>query len=172
MRLQQRALVWIGSEAALTDADSAAALTVAEKPLGALMWMKNDENMKAHDVWRANNQISQTSCGHEALYESLEQFIPDLASRLRLQPPPEKEDQPSPLVSLRHPAVNNYGQTNPLTAVLSAGVDGLDGMGCYQLGLEVTPKALQISFRDSAISRTLSFSNGSQEKNSEAMVTR
>jgi hypothetical protein len=134
-------LVWIGSEAALNDADSAAALTVAEKPLGALMWMKGDENMKAHDVWRANDQISQTSCGHDALYDSLEDFIPDLAAKLRLQPPTEAEGRTGALVQFRQPAVNDYGQTNPLTVVLSAGADSLDGLGCYQLGLEVTPKA-------------------------------
>jgi hypothetical protein len=133
--------VWVGSEAALNDADSAAALTVAEKPLGALMWMKDELNMKAHDIWRTNDQISQTSCGHDALYDSLEPFVPSLAARLKLQPPPETEGQSRALVQFQQPAVNDYGQANPLTTVLSAGADSLDGLGCYQLGLEVTPKA-------------------------------
>lgn len=135
------ALVWIGSEAALFDADSAAALTVAEKPLGALMWMKNEDNLKAHDVWRANDQVSQKSCGHEALYDSLEDFVPHLAARLSLLPPPERREHSGTLIQFQHPVVSDYGQTNPLTAVLSIGTDSLDGLGCYQLGLEATPKA-------------------------------
>jgi hypothetical protein len=134
------ALVWIGHESALTDADSAAALTVAEKPLGALTWMKDEGNMKAHDVWRANDQISQTSCGHESLYDSLYEFIPNLAAKVSLLPPPEKEQTTGPPVQTNQPAVNDSGKTNPLTVVLSAGADSLDGLGCYQLGLEVTPK--------------------------------
>lgn len=134
-------LVWIGSDAALTDADSAAALTVAEKPLGALMWMKNDDSMKAHNIWRANDQISQTSCGHEALYGSLDEFIPRLAAKLSLLPPPEQTEHVGALVHFHQPAEDDYGQTNPGTAVLSAGADSLDGLGCYQLGLEVSPKA-------------------------------
>jgi hypothetical protein len=52
------ATVWIGPESALTDADVAAAQTVTEQPLGALMWLKNDDNMKAHDAWRTNDQVS------------------------------------------------------------------------------------------------------------------
>ena len=50
-------LCWIGPAAALTEAEIAAAKTVTEKPLGALMWLKNDNNMKAHDVWRSNSQV-------------------------------------------------------------------------------------------------------------------
>ena len=135
------ALVWIGPEAALHDAETAAALTVAEKPLGALMFLKNDDLMKAHDIWRSNDQVSKTSCGHEALYDSLYQFIPDLSARLQLLSPPEKKQQSQALVHFQQPAVNDYGHTDPLKAVLSAGADDLDGLGCYQLGLEVTSKA-------------------------------
>ena len=51
-------LCWIGSETALTDADAAVQQTAEEKPLGALMWLKGEEIMKAHDTWRANDQVS------------------------------------------------------------------------------------------------------------------
>lgn len=50
------ALCCIGSAAAMTDAVSAAA-SASEKPLGALMWLKNEENMRAHDSWRSNDQV-------------------------------------------------------------------------------------------------------------------
>ena len=50
-------LCWIGPTAALTDAEVAAAQTVANKPLGALMWLKGDDIMKAHAVWRSNDQV-------------------------------------------------------------------------------------------------------------------
>ena len=50
------ALCWIGSAAALTDAAVSAA-TSSEKPLGALMWLKNEDNMRAHDLWRSNDQV-------------------------------------------------------------------------------------------------------------------
>lgn len=55
------ALCWIGSTSALTDANAAAVHTVDDKPLGALMWLKNEDVMKAHDVWRANDQV-RTNC--------------------------------------------------------------------------------------------------------------
>lgn len=51
------ALCWIGSAAALTDATASAAASMSEKPLGALMWLKNEDNMRAHDSWRSNDQV-------------------------------------------------------------------------------------------------------------------
>ena len=51
------ALCWIGSASAVTDAETAAVETISEKPLGALMWMKNDKNMAAHNLWRANDKV-------------------------------------------------------------------------------------------------------------------
>jgi hypothetical protein len=51
------ALPWIGSTSALIDADAASKYSVKDKPLGALMWMKNDANMKAHNIWRTNDKV-------------------------------------------------------------------------------------------------------------------
>lgn len=55
------ALCWIGNASALVDAQEARIHTVTEKPLGALMWMKNDKNMQAHNIWRANDEVRATS---------------------------------------------------------------------------------------------------------------
>ena len=52
------AICWIGSASALLDAEAAKLHTISEKPLGALMWMKNDKNMKAHNIWCANDKVS------------------------------------------------------------------------------------------------------------------
>lgn len=52
------ALCWIGRESALNDADMAATETIATKPLGALMWLKDEDIMKAHSIWRTNDQVS------------------------------------------------------------------------------------------------------------------
>jgi hypothetical protein len=55
------ALCWIGSASALNDAEVAAVRTISEKPLGALMWMKNDSNMDAHNIWRHNDKVRSSS---------------------------------------------------------------------------------------------------------------
>ena len=53
------ALCWIGHADALTDAEAAKTRTVAAKPLGSLMWLKDEANMKVHDLWRANDEVGQ-----------------------------------------------------------------------------------------------------------------
>jgi hypothetical protein len=58
------ALCWIGHARAETDAEAAKTHTIHSKPLGALMWLKNESNMKAHNMWRANNEVGM----HLALY--------------------------------------------------------------------------------------------------------
>jgi hypothetical protein len=51
------ALSWIGSRAALTNADLAARETIAGEPLGALMWLKEESVLKSHDAWRLNDTV-------------------------------------------------------------------------------------------------------------------
>ncbi|KKY22813.1 putative glycosyl group 1 family protein [Phaeomoniella chlamydospora] len=136
------ALCWIGHAAALTDAEAAAAQTVADKPLGALMWLNGDDVMKAHDIWRSNGNISQTSCGHDALYDSLQSFIPDLSDRLRLLPPSNNVEQVEneiDIIACRPSQTQYCVPTDPLST--SVGGDDFKGLGCFHLGLEVTPKA-------------------------------
>lgn len=52
------AMTWIGPQSALTDAEVAARRTIKNEPLGALMWLKDDIVLKAHDNWRFNNKVS------------------------------------------------------------------------------------------------------------------
>ena len=83
------ALCWIGHESALTTASSAvkAEEVVTTKPLGALMWLKNEDNMRAHDVWRINDNISAAPSGQDELFASLDEFVPGLRHKLKLFPP-------------------------------------------------------------------------------------
>ena len=53
------AALWIGPRAALTDAEIAAAKTVTDQPLGGLMWLKDETNMAAHEIWRSNDKVCQ-----------------------------------------------------------------------------------------------------------------
>jgi len=52
------ALCWIVHDVALIDEEAAA---TQAKPLGALMWLKDEDIMKAHDVWRSNDQVSSST---------------------------------------------------------------------------------------------------------------
>jgi hypothetical protein len=52
------AMNWIGPQSALTDAEVAARRTIKNEPLGALMWLKDDIVLKAHDNWRFNDKVS------------------------------------------------------------------------------------------------------------------
>ncbi|PBP26082.1 glycosyl transferase, group 1 family protein [Diplocarpon rosae] len=138
------ALCWIGSAASLEDADIATEYTINQKPLGGLMWLKDEDNMKAHDLWRANEQVSSTPRGHEALYESLQSFIPGLAEKLRHSPPGTQsfeldliEPGHAGIVN-RHHSYHSYSQPHPLSA--SAGGEDFAGLGCFHLGLEVVPR--------------------------------
>jgi hypothetical protein len=97
------------------------------------------------------------SCGHEALYDSLQSFIPDLTARLRQLPPStqgsgnsRESECESELTPARASIVNlnwhrhsqdhdqNHSHTHPLST--SAGGDNFTGLGCFHLGLEVAPK--------------------------------
>lgn len=48
---------WIGPKAALTDAEIAATDVVVGEPLGALMWLKDEQVLKSHDAWRLNDKV-------------------------------------------------------------------------------------------------------------------
>ena len=88
-------------------------------------------------------QICQEPYGHNALYDSLQSFIPGLTARLRLLPPASQA-----IIYTRDPLDDwhtqsqsqNYVQTHTSPLSISAGGDDLTGLGCFHLGLEVTPK--------------------------------
>ncbi|KAL4914633.1 hypothetical protein BDW62DRAFT_204388 [Aspergillus aurantiobrunneus] len=135
---------WIGPQAALTDATIASARTVIHEPIGALMWMKNEKTLEAHDIWRNNSKISPTSCGHEDLYDTLQYFVPNLRDKLALSPPlpkPASDGQVFVIDELQWPSLNEPLMTNPFTF----SPDGHDysGLGCFQLGLDCTGKDIE-----------------------------
>ncbi|KAK3314058.1 glycosyl transferase [Apodospora peruviana] len=136
------ALSWIGHADALVNARAAKTRTVHTKPLGALMWLKNEKNMEAHDLWRRNNDVCTTVVeGNEDLYDSLARFIPNISSRLRLNWPPPSTRSLSPARTIAstqssYSAAHGYPVIDPLS-MSSRGVE-LSGLGCFQLGHEST----------------------------------
>ncbi|ORY18988.1 putative glycosyl transferase [Clohesyomyces aquaticus] len=136
------ALLWIGTTSALTNAAAETTQMVTSKPLGALMWLKGDDNMKAHDIWRSNDNISKMPCMDDSIYDSLESFIPGLRAKLRLIPPEEKNRRHSDesLVSRLEwkSHINSHMWINPLS--VSAEGEDFTGLGCFHLGLQVTAR--------------------------------
>jgi glycosyltransferase involved in cell wall biosynthesis len=134
-------LCWIGRSLALYHSEVAAAQTISEKPLGALMWLKGDDIMKAHDHWRTTDEISQSSVGYEELYDSLAPFIPNLRSKLRLTLPQNTQGD-NQLSTIDYfncgRETQKYVETNPLS--VSSDGNSFTGLGCFQLGLEVNQK--------------------------------
>ncbi|RDW68755.1 glycosyltransferase family 4 protein [Aspergillus mulundensis] len=139
------AMSWIGPQSALTDANAAKQRTVVHEPIGALMWMKDERTLAAHDVWRQNGSIQQLPRGNEntALYQSLQHFIPDLKRKLQLYPPQAKQVERQVFVidELTWPTLNEPLLTNPF----AFSPDGHDysGLGCFQLGLDCTVKDIE-----------------------------
>ncbi|OJJ07409.1 hypothetical protein ASPVEDRAFT_46734 [Aspergillus versicolor CBS 583.65] len=135
------AMSWIGSESALTDAAIAARKTVVHEPIGALMWMKDENTLAAHDVWRQNEDISPLPCDHGSLYDLLKYIIPNLREKLALYPPdpkPASDGQVFVIDELQWPSLSEPLMINPF----SFSPDGNDysGFGCFQLGLDCTAK--------------------------------
>jgi glycosyltransferase involved in cell wall biosynthesis len=137
----QSAQSWIGSAAALHDADTAAKETVYDKPLGALTWLKSDETIKAQDVWRKNDIISQIPTENGGLFASLEEFVPNLAAKLQLVSPQCNSNASRKLSTLTSSTVPGLecSAGDPLS--YSKDGDFWAGLGCFQLGLEVSPTA-------------------------------
>ncbi|KAL4967041.1 glycosyltransferase family 4 protein [Aspergillus stella-maris] len=138
------AMSWIGPKAALTDVLVASRRTVVHEPIGALMWMKDEKALEAHDVWRQNGKIDPVPCGHNELFDSLQHFIPNLASKLALFPPafkPSSDGQVFVIDELQWPSLNEPLMTNPF----SYSQDGNDysGLGCFQLGMDCTTKDIE-----------------------------
>ncbi|KFG79629.1 glycosyl transferase, group 1 family protein [Metarhizium anisopliae] len=150
------ALCWIGHADALLDAERARTRSVATKPLGALMWLKNEANMAAHDAWRANDKISPAWTSRDAVYDSISAFLPGLSAQLRLLPPAVDVSQTGPPVSrhgapLRGALVASESpfdtpRTRHALSVVSRNSSNLDldldldsvGLGCFQLGHKAT----------------------------------
>ncbi|KAM7186564.1 glycosyl transferase [Naviculisporaceae sp. PSN 640] len=141
-------LSWIGHEDALYNASTAKSRTIPGKPLGALTWLKIEDNMDAHNRWRANNHVTKTAANNDELYDSLESFIPDLKTRLQLQPTTEV-GRPSSMELERPGSGTHTGTTSssrnsykggftPVVDPLSTSAksDSMTGLGCFQMGME------------------------------------
>ena len=139
------AISWIGSQSALMNAETAATLTIAGEPLGALMWLKEDETVLLHDRWRLNDSISKQSFWDEVIYDRLDAFVPDLADKLSLLPRTPDFDLQSPSVlcdDFDRSLQECHAATDPLS--VSSFGHAYIGLGCSQIGLECT----QTDFED------------------------
>ncbi|EFX04881.1 glycosyl group 1 family protein [Grosmannia clavigera kw1407] len=149
------AVNWIGHKRSLTDAEFAATDAIPTKPLGALMWLKNDKNMSAHNVWRGNDQMLSQQADNAAVYDSISSFLPNIASRLHLQPAPAQASQQlqinptttmtrsstsKSLALLAPPGMASGGEHAPVVNPLGVSCKGDDftGLGCFQLGHETS----------------------------------
>lgn len=151
------AVNWIGHQRGLTDADFALTDSVASKPLGALMWLKNDKNMNAHNVWRENDEVRLRQADNGAIYDSLSSFLPNIASRLRLQPASAQPASAQPQHQLQVQSQSqNMPRSNTSTSLgllalpgndhppivnplgVSGKGDDFTGLGCFQLGHEAS----------------------------------
>lgn len=130
---------WIGPELALKDADVAAEKSIKEEPLRAMMWLKSNEIMAVHDIWRQNYQIAPGSAGHEESFKSLEGLVPNLASKLALSAPSSDPFRDASQVIIngdfdgRLPA---QSQKAPFS--YSPRGEDYTGLGCFQLGLDAS----------------------------------
>ena len=144
------AISWIGSNQALVDADVAEEQTLMSgEPLGAMMWLKTNETMVAHDVWRTNEVCNESQSGTFEVLESLEFYIPNITERLK--PELNSRDalatdtaiasahtEPNPIPFI-WPADVAEPQSNPLTCSPS-NID-YTRLGCFPLGLDVRAEA-------------------------------
>lgn len=134
------ALCWVGHNQAMFDAEAARTHALAARPLGALMWLKDESNMKAHDTWRVNDKIATSSQGHDDLYEALSEFIPDISSRLRLSAPDASRPASlgSTTLAKRSPPTSVLEITGKNPRLVSIKDEEGTGLGCFQLGHEAT----------------------------------
>ncbi|KAJ5261171.1 hypothetical protein N7478_011766 [Penicillium angulare] len=138
------AMSWIGPQAALTDARTATAETVVHEPIGALMWMKNEQTLASHDIWRQNENITIGSTGNSNIYDTLELFVPGLKEKLALVAPalqPETDGELTSIDELQLSSPNEPLMTNPFS--MSSDGEDYTGLGCFQLGLDLTPQDIK-----------------------------
>ncbi|KAH7400444.1 hypothetical protein BKA64DRAFT_481996 [Cadophora sp. MPI-SDFR-AT-0126] len=118
------------------------------------MWLKGEDIMKAHDIWRSNDEVIQTTSTDvdEELYDSLNSFVPGLREKLQPIPPSDSHEckgnqlrnllyRPNPASRREYPQTRHDegdSQVHPLSR--SASGDDYTGLGCFHLGLSVGPK--------------------------------
>ena len=134
------ALSWIGPASALFDANIAQARTVPGEPLGAMMWLKNEDTIAVHDLWRLNDKITPGPAGNHDLYGPLQSIIPNLKAKLALLPASVRVAESSLVtVDESNPAPKEHlRRMNPI--LFSAAGQDYTGMGCFQIGLDCTAR--------------------------------
>ncbi|RMZ88309.1 hypothetical protein DV736_g4460, partial [Chaetothyriales sp. CBS 134916] len=135
------AMSWIGPESALTDAQTAIERTIGGEPLGAMMFLKDDETVVLHDTWRFNDTISKSRIHDEAVYDRLDGLVPDLSDKLALLPARSSVDHPNVTV-LPDNFDDSFRQQHASIDPLSVSPFGYTytGLGCFQIGLECNPQ--------------------------------
>jgi len=130
---------WIGPESALKDADVAAERSIKGEPLGAMMWLKSNEIMAVHDIWRQNFQIAPESAGHEESFKSLEGLVPNLASKLALVAPSSNPFRDASQVIINGDFDGHLpAQSQKAPFSYSPRGEDYTGLGCFQLGLDAS----------------------------------
>lgn len=128
---------WIGSEAALYDAN----LNMPTKePLPAFGWLKEANVMKSHDVWRSNSAVLQ-SFDQNAAWETLRQSFPSVTALLE-STEHETRSEATSISCLRDPPEwisQIKSQGNPLSVSMSG--HEYDYLGCFPLGSDSNPVA-------------------------------
>ncbi|KAI2721186.1 hypothetical protein CBS147354_5868 [Penicillium roqueforti] len=131
------AITWIGTEAALHNAD----LNVATlEPLPAFGWLKEAEMMKAHDTWRGNLNI-MPSPDNKPGWDILKPLFPAIDALLKSSEYDSKAPD-SPTGRLRDPP-EWVAQVKSQGSPLSISMSGLayNSLGCFPLGSDATPLA-------------------------------
>ncbi|KAJ5110966.1 hypothetical protein N7532_001501 [Penicillium argentinense] len=130
-------IAWIGSEAALEDADLN---TPTIEPLPAFGWLKDADVMKTHDTWRSNLQISpfadtQTGWGTlRGLFPAVNELLDSEET--------ETTCPRSPGARLRDPpewVAQVKSQGSPLSISMSG--QEYTALGCFPLGSDSTTMA-------------------------------
>ncbi|KAL4918814.1 hypothetical protein BDW62DRAFT_58173 [Aspergillus aurantiobrunneus] len=128
------AIPWIGRKSALEDVTLN---TKSPEPLSSFGWLKEPEIMDAHECWRSNSSIEDTSIIRDG-WDKLMPFFPTLRS-VFASSEHHQEAQEELTMTVRDPpewVALTKSQNNPLSTSV-AGVE-YKAFGCFPLGAEAT----------------------------------
>ncbi|KAK0103063.1 hypothetical protein ONS96_005674 [Cadophora gregata f. sp. sojae] len=135
---------WIGCQGALTDATVD---IVQMEPLSAFAWLKEPRVMELHDMWKSKKVIQQSNHRHSVIGR-LSAMLPTLETAKNDCACQHDEELIDPS------SINAEFQENMEWFVLRDGISGdplctstagnsYDGLGCFPLGLDVSPDDFQ-----------------------------
>ncbi|PGH09664.1 hypothetical protein AJ79_05630 [Helicocarpus griseus UAMH5409] len=131
------AIAWIGSEICLTDA-TLNSPTI--EPLSAFGWLKEDEVLKVHDIWRSLSEVAHSRI-HTTAWESLKPIFSELDEILQSKGSEPLETGPAD-IRLSDPPdwISQIGTTENPLSVSPSGMD-YSYLGCFPLGFDASPIA-------------------------------